>query len=200
MLETLVRRVHAEPLPLGVARDDRKTLADRLNRGLSADVLCISGGVSMGSTDFVPEALASCGVQVVFRRIAIKPGKPTMFGVAANGTCVFALPGNPLAGFVVFELLVKAAIEAREGRQGPANTTLAARLGGTLGTAKSRQSYWPARVTGDGNGGLLAEALLWSGSSDVFGFSDANGLIIRPPDAPPAQSGETVKVMPLNWS
>ncbi len=206
MLDALVRGAGAEVLDLGQVGDDQGLIEERIRRGLGADFLCISGGASMGAFDFVPEVLASCGVRSVFRKVAIKPGKPTLFGVSESGGGVFGLPGNPLAVFVVFRLLVRPAVEKRLGLGGRMAEVVSARLvsEGGLPATKDRQSYWPARLEIDGDGGiprqsrgLRVERLCWRGSSDLFGFSGANGLIVRRAGSPGAEAGDMVGVHPL---
>ena len=197
MLGALVRGCHARPMHLGVVGDDRGAMAERIERGLEADLLCISGGISMGEFDFVPEVLAACGVRILVHKMTIKPGKPTMFGVTESGVCVFALAGNPIGCFVGFWLLVRGAIEAGEGRPGRFPVALSARLVGSCKATADRQTYLPVRLEVDGRGGLSAESLSWQGSGDPFGFCEANGLIVRPPGAAAADSGDAVSVIAL---
>ncbi len=111
MLDALVRDAHAEPVDIGTVGDDKRMLSEHVRRGLESDILCISGGGSMGAFDFVPEVLAECGVRTIVRKMALKPGKPTVFGISETGTCVFGLPGNPIGAFVAFWLLVRLAID-----------------------------------------------------------------------------------------
>ena len=91
----------------GVVRDDRRELTNLVARALEqCDVLLLSGGVSMGQYDFVPDVLKELGVQIRFHKLRLKPGKPTLFGRRQN-RFVFGLPGNPVSTFVVFEIYVK---------------------------------------------------------------------------------------------
>ncbi|MBC7820282.1 MAG: molybdopterin molybdotransferase MoeA, partial [Planctomycetaceae bacterium] len=106
MLCAQIRRAGADPVPLGIARDERTHLRQRIEFGLQADVLVLSGGVSMGDKDFVPSELSAAGVRQVFHKVNVKPGKPVWFGVRDESptgrTLVFGLPGNPVSSLVCF--------------------------------------------------------------------------------------------------
>ena len=112
MLLAAVAAAGARAVDLGVARDEAGDLSERIERGLKADVLVICGGVSAGVLDLVPQTLERAGVERVFHKVNIKPGKPLWFGV--HGTpparLVFGLPGNPVSSLVCFELFVRPAI------------------------------------------------------------------------------------------
>ena len=106
-------------------------LRSLVEEGLAADVLLLSGGVSAGKFDLVPEVLAELGVEEVFHKIALRPGKPLWFGVKDFGdrrTLVFGLPGNPVSSFVCFELFVRPAIAALAGRGFAVSNPISARL------------------------------------------------------------------------
>ena len=98
---------------LPIARDDEADLREKISRGLESDVLVLSGGVSAGVMDLVPRVLADLGVEQIFHKLNLKPGKPLWFGVAraaGDPTLVFGLPGNPMSSFVCCELFVRPAI------------------------------------------------------------------------------------------
>ena len=96
-----------EALYFGIARDDEEVTFDIVARAIDAcDIVLLTGGVSMGDYDFVPEVLQLAGVEILFDKVAVQPGKPTTFGVHKN-CLVFGLPGNPVSSFVQFELFVK---------------------------------------------------------------------------------------------
>lgn len=135
-------------IDLGLVSDDPSAIAAALERGFSeADFLLVSGGVSMGDFDYLPRVCASIGVEPVFHKVAIKPGKPVFFGLR-KGKAVFALPGNPLAAFICFELLVVPFIRRLSGLA-PEIPMESCRLGGDiLGTAPTREEYVPVRISG----------------------------------------------------
>lgn len=117
-----------EVVPGGVIRDDFDATVAALRAGLErADVLCVSGGVSVGPHDHVKPALRSLGVEERFWGVALKPGKPTWFGVAPGGTLVFGLPGNPVSAMVCFHLFARPALRVMAGAA-PTDTRALARL------------------------------------------------------------------------
>jgi molybdopterin molybdotransferase len=118
MLATALRAVGAHVEHLAPVRDDEGAHRDALARGLEADVVVSSGGVSVGPHDLVRSAASELGVQEVFWRVAVKPGKPISFGVR-DATLVFGLPGNPVSTLVGFELFVRPALRALEGERDP---------------------------------------------------------------------------------
>ena len=131
MLLAAAARAGAEAIELGIARDDRERLKQWIEQGLAADVLVLSGGVSAGAFDLVPEVLSELGVEQVFHKVALRPGKPLWFGVKDDGerrVLVFGLPGNPVSSFVCFELFARPAIAALSGRGFVGAPTIQARL------------------------------------------------------------------------
>lgn len=197
LLDALVRDAHATPIHLGTAGDDRAELAAKIDAGLQYDVLCVTGGVSMGTLDLVPDVLIECGAEFHVHKMGIKPGRPVIFATAPSGTLIFALPGNPISAFVCFELLVRPALAAREGRPGALPRRIKALLDGQLAPTRDRRSYSPARLATDEHGGLLAKPLSWSGSGDPFGMATADALIERPPNSPEARTGQSIHVLAL---
>lgn len=197
LLEALVHDARAEAMSLGVARDTPEDLAARLSEAVEADVICVTGGVSVGQFDFVPEALAGLGATVHIRKMMIKPGRPIQFATLKSGTLVFALPGNPISAFVGFELLVRPALSALEGRSGIVPRELTARLAGVMKRTENRRSYWPARAEVTADGDWTAQPLSWQGSGDPFGMAGANALIVRPPNAEAVSPGDRVRIMLL---
>ena len=198
-LLAMVRETGLAPKSLGVAGDDRGVLEEKIRRGLESDCLCITGGISMGAFDFVPDVLQACGVHFHFRKMAAKPGKPIIFGSTESGKYVFALPGNPISAFVGFVLLVQPALAAMQGRPGQTPSLVKARLDGAVSATAERQSYWPARVAVDNNGRFVARTLCWRGSGDPFGMAEANAMVVQPPDALAATTGDEVSVMIFAW-
>ena len=198
LLSALISTAHAQPVLLGVARDNKETLRERIVEGLREDVLCITGGVSMGAFDFVPEVLEQCGATFRIRKMAIKPGRPTIFATTSNGTLIFALPGNPAGAFVGFKLLVRPALAALEGRSGAVPPVGRATLAASIQPARNRRTYLPARAYVGADGGWEVETLSWQGSGDSFGMATANALIMRPPEADAANSGDTVQILFLD--
>lgn len=196
-LAALVRSAGADPVGLGVARDDPDDLAAKIRAGLEADALCLTGGISMGAFDFVPEALLSCGVTFRFRKVAIKPGRPIIFGTTPSGTLVFALPGNPVSAMVGFELCVRPALAAWRGQRDVEPRWMRATLRGSVRATAARRTFLPGVAGVDDSGSWCVEPTKWFGSGDVFGLGRANALIMRPPHAPAVESGGDVKALLL---
>jgi molybdenum cofactor synthesis domain-containing protein len=167
-----------ERLPL--AGDDTEELKRNIRRGAErSDILITSGGVSMGVYDFTKAALKELGAEIFFERVALRPGKPTVFARLGN-SLVFALPGNPVSVAVTFNLFVRPALRAM---QGATETTLPhehALLTRDLKGSADRESYLPAILLTNDKGALLAEPLKWGGSSDFVGFAKATALIDVP--------------------
>ena len=185
MLAAAVTLLGGEPLPLGSAADRPEAIRAAVAQGLAADVLVLSGGVSAGDLDLVPEIFGRCGVEKVFHKVRLKPGKPVWFGVRsrfdAPATLVFGLPGNPASSLVCFELFVRPALQILAGR--PHREWHLPRERGVLAApakaAADRPVYLPCRVTREG-GRLLATPLPWTGSSDLLGMAAAEALLALP--------------------
>ncbi|MDF1746797.1 MAG: molybdopterin molybdotransferase MoeA, partial [Gimesia sp.] len=150
MLYTQVLQSHAQPVPLGIARDERNHLREKINEGLKSDFLLLSGGVSAGTLDLVPSELQAAGVRQVFHKVDLKPGKPLWFGLLEQenrAPCyIFGLPGNPVSSMVCFELFVRSAIRQFMGFPSPKPAPLEARLKSDFQTRGNRPTYQPAMV------------------------------------------------------
>lgn len=179
---------------LGIARDDPDQLRERIQAGLQASVLVLSGGVSAGKLDLVPGILTSLGVEARFHKIAMKPGKPVFFGVQpATPTLVFGLPGNPVSAFVGFELFVRPAIRALQGEPSPAPHFEPLPLAGDFAFATDRPTYHPALVS-DGR----VQPVQWRGSPDLRALTLANALCLLPAGDVRHRAGELIPT--YRWS
>ncbi len=196
VLEALIRAACCEPVVLVPARDDREALRLQVEAGLESDALCITGGISMGAFDFVPEILKELGAEFCIRKLAIKPGRPTIFAMAKNGRPIFALPGNPVSALVGFHLLVAPGLSALQGRS-TVRPLVRATLRGSLEATRDRRSYRPARMEVNANGEWEARVLSWQGSGDSIGLAGANAMIVQPPRGPAVQDGDEIRVLPL---
>ncbi len=198
LLEALARSAHAEPWVLDPVGDNRSALAAAIRSALGTDILCITGGVSVGAFDFVPEVLRELGATVHVHRMAIKPGRPTLFATASAGTLVFALPGNPVSAFVGFALLVRPALARLEGRRSVVPRPIRARLIGKLPATTDRRSFFPASVMVTEGGEWTVETLSWHGSGDSLGMAGANAMVELAPRSPAVHDGENVSVYLLD--
>ena len=151
MLAALIRDSGAVPRPLGIAHDDPAQLSALIQKGLEADLLLLSGGVSAGVRDLVPRVLQELGVQEVFHKVDVKPGKPLWFGVANERTLVFGLPGNPVSVFVGFHVFVRPALDCLAGRV-PTESLVELPLDHDFSSRSDRPTFHPAVLAGTANG------------------------------------------------
>jgi molybdenum cofactor synthesis domain-containing protein len=185
-----------ERLPL--ASDDPQLLKSQIAEATERfDVVVTSGGVSMGVYDFTKTALQELGAQLFFERVALRPGKPTVFARLANGTFVFGLPGNPVSVSVTFNLFARTALLAMQGASEPASQEETAVLARSVKGTVERESYLPAKLQTNDEGYLLAEPLKWGGSSDFIAFARATALIIVPKSKGLILEGTAVRVIRL---
>src|SRR5206468_11983858 len=168
----------AEPVLLGISRDSRSDLREKIERGLEHDILLVSGGVSMGKYDFVEEIFAEFGVEVLFDSVAMKPGKPTVFGHRGD-TFVFGLPGNPVSTLVAFHMFVRPLILELLKSENTGARILQAQLDAPAKRDPARTAVVPALLRFE-NGSYRIQTAPWKGSSDLAGLSRANALIVIP--------------------
>ncbi|MFN2576908.1 MAG: gephyrin-like molybdotransferase Glp [Pyrinomonadaceae bacterium] len=161
-----------------------------------SDVLITSGGVSMGVYDFTKAALKELGAEIFFERVALRPGKPTVFARLGN-TLVFGLPGNPVSVVVTFNLFVRTALRAMQGATRVTLDADQAVLARDVKGSPGRESYLPAVLRTDEKGVLLADPLKWGGSSDFVAFARATALINLPMQTKSAPAGTVVKISRL---
>jgi len=184
-----------ERLPL--AGDDTEELKRQIARAAEAsDVLITSGGVSMGVYDFTKAALKELGAEIFFERVALRPGKPTVFARLGK-TLIFGLPGNPVSVSVTFTLFARTALRAMQGATDPTLAHEHAVLARDIKGSIDRESYLPAVLRTDEKGTLLAEPLKWGGSSDFVAFARATALINVPAGDKKIAAGSVVRVVHL---
>jgi molybdenum cofactor synthesis domain-containing protein len=185
-----------ERLPL--AGDDTSLLKRQITEAAErSDMVVTSGGVSVGVYDFTKPALKELGAKLFFERVALRPGKPTVFARLPGGTLFFGLPGNPVSVSVTFNLFVRAALLAMQGAQKPELVEEWAVLTRKVKGAAGRESYLPAGLRTNEDGVQLAEPLKWGGSSDFVGFVRATALIVLPQGASESEAGSRVRVVRL---
>lgn len=192
-LFTQVRDAGGEPLVLGNAPDHIETLAAKIQEGLQADILVLSGGVSMGKYDLVEEVLKSLGVTFYFDAVAIRPGKPAVFAMC-NEKPIFGLPGNPISTMVTFELLVVPAIDLLSGAPARPLPFLKATLAEPLKEKPGMTHFLPARVQFE-CGEAHVKALAWKGSGDTVTMAKANCFLVVASDIQALAAGENVNVL-----
>jgi len=195
-LAAQVRECGAIPVQLGIARDRKEEVKEKLRQGLRADVLVSSAGISVGDYDFVKEALKDLGMEMVFWRVAMKPGKPMAFGTIGEKP-VFGLPGNPVSSMVSFEQFVRPALLKMMGHREIFRPVIEAILNEDLDMEPGRRHYLRAVVSRKGDHCVVMTTGA-QGSGILKSMVRANGLIVIPEDRKRVQAGEKVKVQLLS--
>lgn len=167
-----------------------------MTRGLQKDVLILSGGVSMGEYDLVGDVLKEAGVRIYFEKVALRPGKPVIFG-KKDKTLIFALPGNPVASLVTFELFIYPAIRKLMGFSSLSRTTVAALLETDISTKRRRREFRPARCQWKENTWSVSP-VEWHGSADLLATTKANCLLIIPEEAETLSKGQLIDIILLD--
>jgi molybdopterin molybdotransferase len=203
LLAAMVSEHGATPRSLPIIPDRLDTLIDAFARALDgpepADILLVSGGVSAGHRDLVPNAFTRLGIDEVFHKVQVKPGKPIWFGTRSNRegvppTLVFGLPGNPVSGLVCFLLFVRPALAILSGRRSDSPQPMPTfALASPVHHKEERETYRPARFTGPPDElGLTIEVLPSVGSSDLRAVASADGFAIFPPGERRYETGDSV--------
>jgi molybdopterin molybdotransferase len=192
-LAALVAECGGEPVQLPIAPDEEGKLTELIQEGLKADMLLLSGGVSMGKFDLVEQALKSLGARFFFTGALIQPGKPVVFGEVGS-IPFFGLPGNPVSVMVTFELFARQMVEALSGAEPSRLKSASARLKKDFKTKTGLTRFLPAIVSG----GLYdpeVEVVPWQGSGDMLAAARANCYLVVPPDRDKLAKGEMVTVV-----
>ncbi len=194
MLMAQVMRAQGTPRYLGIAKDQPDSLRPFLLNGLTSDVLIVTGGVSAGKADLLPEMLTELGVEPIFHKVSLKPGKPIFFGVKGQ-TLVFGLPGNPVSGHIGFELFVRPALRKMMGRAEPVlPQTVPCRLATDFHHKSDRQTFYPTKLQRT-NSILEADPVAWRGSGDLRSICAAGSFAVLPPGEHFYPAGSMIEVM-----
>ena len=191
MVRLFAERAGAEVTDRGVVADDYDATVDAVRAGLEGDVLLVSGGVSMGEHDYVRPAFEACGVEEVFWRVRVKPGKPLFFGRRGD-TLVFGLPGNPLSCIVGFVALIDLALRRLHGEAEPAMRTVPARLTVPAGPSDGRTTFLTSRLAPGPDGLLEATPTQRQGSHMTGALGESDGFVVAPHDSGPLEAGAIV--------
>jgi molybdopterin molybdotransferase len=210
MLTATIARAGGAATELPVARDEPGELERLISIGLESDVLLLCGGVSAGKFDLVPGALKSLGVEEIFHKVALRPGKPLWFGIkqfADRQVLVFGLPGNPVSTLVCHELFARPTIAALAGRGFTGPSHVKAKLSHDFKYKGGRASCLPAAITWpkaddrDSDPRDLprptVEILPWHGSADLVTLARANGLVRLGTEPVQLEASEKLAVMCL---
>ncbi len=208
MLLALLEANGAKPIDLGIGRDDSVELMKLMEKGLEADMLLVTGGVSAGVMDLVPGVLQGLGVKQVFHKVRMKPGKPVWFGEyehEGRRKLVFGMPGNPVSTLVSFEIFVKPALRVLAGGEFVPPQSQRAVLTTSISHQGKRPTYYPSQLCsqdkldfGQRKKGLpTVETLPWRGSADLAALTRANALTILPKGDYELAAGTEVDVLTL---
>ena len=192
-LAAQVCQTHARVKFLGTTSDIKNKMLPLIKKGLKYDILIITGGVSMGEYDIVADTLQDAGVIIFFHKVAVRPGKPILFGKNKN-TMVFGLPGNPVATYVNFELFVRPSIRKMMGFEDLSRTILKAQMEEPLYRKRTRREYRPAHLRME-DGRFYVAPVEWHGSADLLGTTRGNSFLIVPEETESISQGDEVEVM-----
>jgi molybdopterin molybdotransferase len=186
-------RAGAEAEYLGIARDKNSSLQTKIRRAEEADVLVISGGVSVGDYDLVKEELQALGVRPVFWQVRIKPGKPVFFGTRRR-QLVFGLPGNPTSAMVTFLLFVQPAVERMLGRKNPGLRSGRAVLESAIALKPGRTQFLRGVLAAEGSA-LRVNPFSDQRSGVLKSMVRSQVLIVVPPDVSRLEKGSEVEIL-----
>jgi len=190
------REAGADVLDLGIAPDRKDAIAALVDRAIAknADVIVTVGGASVGDHDFIHDVLAAQGVELAFWKVAMRPGKPLMFG-RKGSTRVLGLPGNPVASLVCSQIFLKPLVAGLAGAEHVQDVREAV-LGAPMAANDTRQDYVRAKISRE-DGRLVATPFGVQDSSMLRVLAAADALIVRAPFAPAADAGSPCLVVML---
>ena len=196
-LSAMAESLGAKVINCGIVRDDLKATERAILKMSKADIIVTTGGASVGDHDFIQEALKNTGVKIDFWKIAMRPGKPFMYGRKGKQH-VLGLPGNPVSALVCARLFLKPLLDCLQGLPADEKAPMA-RLGTAMAANDSRQDYVRAKLEIAPDGSRTATPYGKQDSSMQRTFRDAHCLIIRPPNAPSASPGDLVPILNLDF-
>ena len=186
----------AEPVPLGIARDEAADVRRRLESADGCDAIISSAGVSVGDHDQVKAALEDLGMRRVFWRARIRPGSPLTFGLL-GGRPFWGLPGNPVSAMVTFEVFLRPALRKMMGHFHPEAPRVLARARKAISSSADLTHFYRVRLKRVAGELPLVELTGPQGSGILTSMSEANGLLIVPEGIAEVGAGETVEIIPL---
>jgi molybdopterin molybdotransferase len=196
MVRLLAERAGAEVTDQGIVGDDRAATEAAVAAGLAGDVLVVSGGVSVGPHDHVRPAFAAAGVEEIFWRVRIKPGKPLWFGRRGR-TLVFGLPGNPLSAIVCFAVFIEPALRALAGEPDARPRLERGRLAVRAQASDDRTTFLTSALRAGSDGVLEATPTARQGSHMTGALGESDGFAVAPADAGELPAGSPVDVLRL---
>jgi molybdopterin molybdotransferase len=193
----MTRLAGAEPMPLGIARDDPADVRQHVQKAFPADLFVSSGGVSVGEHDHLHGVLEEMGLQRRFWRVRMRPGAPVGYG-RVKGLRWIGLPGNPVSTMVTFELFVRPAIRKMLGHREPFRRTIPVRAGEPMETPSRLQHFLRVRLASDGDGLPTAFLTGPQGSGILTSMSKADALLVVPEERERVEPGDELRAIRLD--
>jgi molybdopterin molybdotransferase len=199
-LAVQIEQAGGEPVILSIAPDEPEALRRLIEEGLKADLLLLTGGVSMGRYDLVEQVLSEMHAEFLFTGARIQPGRPVVFGKIALGAggnstrYFFGLPGNPVSTMVTFELFARPILEALSGMSPRKLLFVYAKLKSEIRVKSGLRRFLPAILTGEFENSEV-EIVRWQGSGDVAATARSNCYVVVLPDRECLAAGEFVPIM-----
>lgn len=195
-LAAAIKSFGGDPILLGIAPDDRDALSRMAHGAAGADMLLTTGGASVGDHDLVQSVLGEQGLAIDFWRIAMRPGKPLMFGTLGESLMI-GLPGNPVSSLVCALVFVQPAIKAMLSIENGGLKRRSAVLAHPLAENDRRQDYLRATLTDGDDGARIATTFKKQDSSMMVPLAGADCFVVRPPHALAAKSGDAVDILEI---
>ncbi len=187
LLKALLRRWEIKPTAVTHIKDNAAALLQAVNKCKQNDIIILSGAVSAGDADFVPEVLIKAGAKMIFHKVAIRPGKPIWFGKFENGAVVFALPGNPFSTFVTFKLFIEEFLFSCFGL--PERKMLQLPFNGNRVKKTNLDEFFPVVLSGNPT---MINSITFNTSGDITAVMEADGLAMQPADTMEIKKGDAV--------
>ncbi len=184
---------------LGIARDRIESLREKIEEAKKADILVTIGGASVGDHDLVQKVLKDSGMDLNFWKVAIRPGKPIMYGQLGT-THVLGVPGNPVSAFICAQLFLSAMLRKKLGNQDLAGDKVTALLGVDLPENGPREHYMRGSAVKREDGNFEVTPAQSQDSSLISTYAASNCLIVRPPHASEAKKGDVVRIIPNSFT
>ena len=191
----LLKSDRIDPSFLGIAKDEPNELKKAFQKGLEKDVLLISGGVSMGDYDLVPDVLKSLGVKTIFHGVKTKPGRPLLFGRRDN-TIVFGVPGNPVSNFLAYYIYIRPALYKKQGYACCKPKFAEGIITESFRQAVGRRHFAPVKISKKGSQNYLT-LVRAHGSADILALSKADGFMVVDENVSTVKAGS--KIQFLTW-
>ena len=193
LLRSLLQKWGILPAIIQHLPDDKEIIRESLSTGIQQDIVILSGGVSAGDADFVPEILQELGVEKLFYKVAIRPGKPIWCGRLPQGGMVFALPGNPFSCLVTFKLFVESYLHQMLFKKKRSNFKF------LINTPRYKKhkltEFFPVQISTFPEKGI--RPIPFNGSGDIRAGLFADGLAIQPAETNQLNEGDFIEFMPL---